>query len=274
MSGDRRYALLLEYDGTDFAGSQRQRDARTVQGEVEEAARRFSGRVVSADFAGRTDSGVHAAGQVAALTLGGGHAPETVRDALNHYLPEDVAVRAAGLAGEGFDPRRDARGRVYRYRLVDGRPRSPLGRRWAWERRAVLDERAMARAAALWPREPTDWAAYAGPVPAGYPTVRTLRSCEVRRRGVSRLHVTVEADGFLPHQVRRMVGVLERVGCGRREVGSPAALLGAGPGSAGPTAPACGLELLRVRYAPGAVEWEPGTREGGYRGTGMCDDDD
>lgn len=274
MSGDRRYALLLEYDGTDFAGSQRQRDVRTVQGEVEEAARRFCGRAVRVGFAGRTDSGVHATGQVAALTLAGGHRPGIVRDALNHYLPRDVAVRAAGLAGGGFDPRRDARGRVYRYRLMDGRPRSPLGRRWAWGRRGVLDERAMAKAAALWPREPADWAAYAGPVPAGYSTVRTLRSCEVRRRGASRLDVTVEADGFLPHQVRRMIGVLERVGGGREEIGSPAALLEAGPGSAGPTAPACGLELLQVRYAQGVVEWDPGIRESGYRGAGMCDDDD
>ena len=198
MPGGRRYALLVEYDGTDFAGSQLQRDARTVQGEVEEAARRFCGRTARAAFAGRTDAGVHARGQVAALTLPGGHPPETVRDALNHYLPEDVAVRAASRAGEVFDPRREARGRVYRYRLVDGRPRSPLGRRWAWERRAELDERAMEKAAALWPREPVDWAAYAGPVPPGYPTVRTLRGCDVRRLGVSRLDVTVEADGFPP----------------------------------------------------------------------------
>ncbi len=270
----RRYALLLEYDGTDFAGSQLQRGARTVQGEVEEAARRFSGTLVRVAFAGRTDSGVHAAGQVAALTLPGTHSPETVRDALNHYLTEDVAVRAAGLAGERFDPRREALGRVYRYRLVDGRPRSPLGRRWAWERRATLDGCAMAEATALWPREPTDWAAYAGPVPAGYPTVRTLRRCEVRRRGVGRLDVTVEADGFLPRQVRRMVGVLERVGSGREAIGSPAALLGAGAGSAGPTAPARGLELLRVRYAPETVDWEPGIPDGGDRGAGMCDDDD
>ena len=132
----------------------------------------------------------------------------------------------------------------------------------------------MAEATALWPREPTDWAAYAGPVPAGYPTVRTLRRCEVRRRGVGRLDVTVEADGFLPRQVRRMVGVLERVGSGREAIGSPAALLGAGAGSAGPTAPARGLELLRVRYAPETVDWEPGIPDGGDRGAGMCDDDD
>ena len=274
MPGGRRYALLVEYDGTDFAGSQLQRDARTVQGEVEEAARRFCGRTVRAAFAGRTDAGVHARGQVAALTLPGGHPPETVRDALNHYLPEDVAVRAASRAGEVFDPRREARGRVYRYRLVDGRPRSPLGRRWAWERRAELDERAMEKAAALWPREPVDWAAYAGPVPPGYPTVRTLRGCDVRRLGVARLDVTVEADGFLPHQVRCMVGALERVGSGREETASPAALLRAGAGGAGPAAPARGLELLAVRYAPGTVEWEPEIGGAGDRGDGICDDDD
>lgn len=269
-----RYALLLEYDGTDFAGSQLQRGARTVQGEIEEASRRLSGGAVRAAFAGRTDSGVHASGQVAVVTLSGGHSPETVRDALNHYLPQDVAVRDVGVVGERFDPRREAVARIYRYRLTDGGPRSPLGRRWAWERRAALDACAMAEAASLWPREPADWAAYAGPVPAGYPTVRTLRRCDVQRRGDGRLDVSVEADGFLPHQVRRMVGALERVGAGREPHGSPAALLGGGAGVAGPTAPAHGLELCLVRYAPGAVNWEMGRREAERRETGTCDDDD
>ncbi len=265
----RRYALLLEYDGTELAGSQAQAAVRTVQGELEEAARRLSRQTVRVAFAGRTDAGVHAVGQVAALTLPGAHPPETVRDALNHYLPRDVAVRAASLVGERFDPRREAVSRVYRYRLTDGRRRSPLARRWAWERRAPLDERAMAEAAARWPREPRDWAAYASPVPTGYPTVRTLRRCEVERRGANRLDVTVEADGFLPHQVRRMVGALERVGAGREGLAWPAARLAGEPGSAGPTAPALGLALCRVRYPPGTVRWETGRWE-----TGTRDDDD
>lgn len=252
----RRYALLLEYDGTELVGSQAQASGRTVQGELEEAARRLSGQTVRAAFAGRTDAGVHAVGQVAALTLPGAHAPETVQGALNHYLPRDVAVRAACIAGERFDPRREAVARVYRYRLADGRRRSPLARRWAWERRAPLDAGAMAEAAARWSREPADWAAYASPVPTGYPTVRTLRRCEVERRGANRLDVTVEAGGFLPHQVRRMVGALERVGAGREGLAWPAAQLGGGPASAGPTAPAHGLVLCRVRYPPGTVCWD------------------
>ncbi len=252
----RRYALLLEYDGTELAGSQAQAAVRTVQRELEEAARRLSRRTVRAAFAGRTDAGVHAVGQVAALTLPGTHPPETVQRALNHYLPRDVAVRAACLVGERFDPRREAVARVYRYRLVDGRARSPLVRRVAWERRASLDAGAMAEAAARWPREPADWAAYASPVPTEYPTVRTLHRCEVRRRGAHRLDVTVEADGFLPHQVRRMVGALERVGLGRRGLAWPVAQLAGEPASAGPTAPAHGLALWHVRYPPGVVCWE------------------
>ncbi len=255
MPARPRYALLLEYDGTEFAGSQTQPRGRTVQGELEEAARRLSGEPVRATFAGRTDAGVHAVGQVAALSLPRAHRPETVRDALNYYLPRDVAVRTACLARERFDPRREAVARVYCYRMVDGRPRAPLQWRRGWQRRAPLDERAMAEAAARWPREQTDWAAYASPVPDGYPTVRTLRRCEVERRGAHRVDVKVEADGFLPHQVRRMVGALERVGAGRAKPGAPLELLGGGPGTAGPTAPPQGLELRRVKYPPGTVEW-------------------
>ena len=260
-TASRRYALLLEYDGTELAGSQAQAAVRTVQGDLEEAARRLSRQTVRVAFAGRTDAGVHAVGQVAALTLPGAHSPETVRDALNHYLPRDVAVRAACRARERFEPRREAVARVYRYCLRDGTHRSPLSWRWAWERRAPLDEGAMAEAAAQWPREPADWAAFASPVSAGYPTVRTLYRCDVERRGVNRLAVTVEADGFLPHQVRRMVGALERVGMGLEGLAWPAAGLAGEPGSAGPTAPAHGLTLCSVRYPPGTVCWEVGTRD-------------
>jgi tRNA pseudouridine38-40 synthase len=267
----RRYALLVEYDGTDLVGSQVQAAGRTVQGELEEAARRLSGRTVRVAFAGRTDAGVHAVGQVAALTLPGAHPPKTVRNALNHYLARDVAVRAACHAEERFDPRREAVARVYRYRLADGRGRSPLQRRWAWERRAALDERAMTEAAARWPREQVDWAAYASPVSDGYPTARTLRRCEVERRGANRLDVTVEADGFLPHQVRRMVGALERVGAGREGPAWPAEGLSGEPGSAGPTAPAHGLALRLVRYPPGTVSWDIERTESALSETGRSE---
>jgi tRNA pseudouridine38-40 synthase len=259
----RRLALLLEYDGSGFSGSQFQPERRTVQGAVEEAVRALTGETPRVAFAGRTDAGVHALGQVAAFDTESTLDAVTVRRALNHLLPDDVAVRAVAEVASGFDPRRHAVGRTYRYAIHHGAPRSPLRRAREWHRGGALDLEALARAAATLPREPRDWAAFAGPVPEGYPTVRTLRRCDVQRAGEHRLEVTIEADGFLPHQVRRTVGALVRVGSGGLTVEEFAALVEGAPSSAGPTAPPQGLVLCSVAYAPGAVCWsgEP-SREG------------
>ncbi|MSQ41445.1 MAG: tRNA pseudouridine synthase A [Dehalococcoidia bacterium] len=253
----RRLALLLEYDGADFAGSQSQSGQRTVQDVVEDAWCEFTGERLRVAFAGRTDAGVHARGQVVAFNTAALHGPATCRRALNHFLPPDVAVWAVAQAAAGFDPRRDARSRVYRYELRDGGERSPLARRHAWLVERPLDERAMAAAAALLPLdEERDWAAFGGAVPEGYPTVRRLSRCAVRRCGPQRLAVTLEASGFLPQQVRRMVGALERAGAGRITPAQFARLIDGPPGSVGPVAPPQGLTLLEVRYAPGTVMWD------------------
>ncbi len=255
--------MLLEYDGAGFAGSQLQAGQRTVQGVLEAAWQEFSGECSRASFAGRTDSGVHASGQVASVETMVQHDPATVRRALNHFLPQDVAVRAVAEVTALFDPRRDALSRRYRYSIVDGRERSPLRRERSWHVRSRLDGDAMAEAAASLPRDPRDWAAFAGPVPEGYPTVRTLLRCDVRRCGAgtagerdgAALTVTVEADGFLPRQVRRTVGSLARVGSGKLDRGHFERLIDGAPGSVAPSAPAHGLTLRCVRYAGGTVNW-------------------
>ncbi|MEX2446967.1 MAG: tRNA pseudouridine(38-40) synthase TruA, partial [Dehalococcoidia bacterium] len=179
----------------------------------------------------------------------------TCRDALNHFLPEDVVVRAAVEVAETFDPRRDAVARRYRYRIEDGRVRSPLTRHGAWQVERALDAEAMAEAVALLPRTERDWAAFAGPVAAGYSTVRTLLDVRVERRGPHAVEVEMEATGFLPHQVRRTVGALERVGSGRLDAAAFAAMVEGPPASAGPAAPPQGLTLIAVRYPPGTVDW-------------------
>ena len=254
----RRIALLLEYDGTAFAGSQWQPAVRTVQEVLEAALAEFTGERERIAFAGRTDSGVHASGQVAALSTRTQHSAATCRDALNHFLPEDVVVRQAVEVAVTFDPRRDAEARRYRYRIEDGRGRSPLTRHRAWQVERPLDVSAMAAAMALLPRVARDWAAFAGPVPEGYPTVRTLLDAGVERCDARTVMVTMEADGFLPHQVRRTVGAIERVGSGRLTPREFAALADGPPASAGPAAPPQGLTLVAVRYAPGTVEWGQG----------------
>ncbi|MDA0302507.1 MAG: tRNA pseudouridine synthase A [Chloroflexi bacterium] len=263
----RRIALLLEYDGTAFAGSQWQPNARTVQEALEAALQEFTGERVDeghpVSFAGRTDSGVHAWGQVAALSTSTQHSPATWRNALNHFLPEDVVVRAATEVAVTFDPRRDAVARRYRYRIEDGRVRSPLTRRSAWQVEWPLDHEAMAAAMVLLPRETRDWAAFSGPVLDGYSTRRTLLHASVERDGPaygegSGVRVEMEADGFLPHQVRRTIGALRRVGSGRLDPHEFAAMVDGAPASAGPAAPPQGLTLVAVRYPPGTVEWTPG----------------
>lgn len=252
----RRLVLLLEYDGTAFAGSQLQPAVRTVQEVVEAALAQFTGRQKRIALAGRTDAGVHALGQVAALDIETAHAPEVVRDALNHFLPEDVAVRAVAEVAAGFDPRRHAVARTYRYRIQDGRVRAPLTRHRAWQVERPLDASAMAAALALLPVGVSrDWAAFSGAVPAGYPTVRTLLDTRVERCGPQAVQVMLEADGFLPHQVRLTVGALQRVGAGRLSLPEFAALVDGPPASAGPAAPPQGLTLVAVRYPPGTIEW-------------------
>ena len=256
MTGGRRIALLLEYEGTAFHGSQAQTGQRTVQDVVEEALCRFTGERQRVAFAGRTDAGVHALGQVVALNTATPHDPSTFRRAIDHFLPEDVAVRAAAETAADFDPRRHAVARVYRYELDDGRGRSPLRRHRAWQVKRPLDAAAMAEAAAALANGRRDWAAFAGPVPDGYSTVRTLLRLEVRRVGPSRLTVTMEADGFLPHQVRRTVGALRRVGEGKLSPQQFGRLAEGPASSVGPAAPAQGLTLLAVRYAPGVLTWD------------------
>ena len=252
----RRLALLLEYDGTLFAGSQLQPAVRTVQEVVEAALEQFTGKQTRIALAGRTDTGVHALGQVAALDIETAHAPDIVRDALNHFLPEDVVVRAAAEVAARFDPRRHAVARIYRYQVQDGRVRSPLTRRQAWQVERPLDVSAMAAALALLPVGVSqDWAAFSGAVPAGYPTVRTLLDARVERCAPQAVQVTLEADGFLPHQVRLMVGALQRVGAGKLTPLEFAGLLEGSATSAASAAPPQGLTLVAVRYPPGTIEW-------------------
>ena len=262
----RRLALLLEYDGAGFSGSQLQPERRTVQGEVEEAWTRFSGERRRADFASRTDAGVHASGQVAVVATLRGDDTSICRRALNSYLASDLAVRAVANVRQNFDPRRHARSRVYRYLIADGRPRSPLTRNRAWQRDRPLDADLMAEAAATLPQEPRDWAAFGGPVPEGYPTVRELHRCEVCRLDAHSLAVTMEASGYLPRQVRRTVGALAQVGAGNSTVQSFAKLIDGPMGSVGPSAPPQGLTLLKVSYPVEAIDWPRDRAEDGTEG--------
>ena len=241
----RRIALVLEYDGTAYRGSQYQENGPSIQGELESAVGKLTGVAVRAAFAGRTDSGVHALGQVAAIDVESRLTPSELVNGINHFLPADIAVREAREVAADFDPRRHARSRTYRYR-IDNRPvRSPLTRQREWHVPRPLDVAAMERAAALL-EGAHDFAAFAGPYDGS--TERTLRRCAIGR-SYSGIALEMEAEAFLPHQVRRTVGPLVEVGLGRMTEGELADLLEqARPSSAGPAAPACGLYLVRIAY--------------------------
>ena len=248
----QRFVATVSYDGTLFVGSQVQPNGRTVQEELERATVRLFGDRKRVELAGRTDSGVHAIGQVAAFNAETRLDAATVGRALNAHLPEDVAVHDVMVVPEGFDPRRWARKRRYRYTIWNDRIRAPLLRRSAWHIESPLSLPAMDEACgALAGMQ--DFIACSGPLEPGRTSVRTVFEAGWDREG-GLLLFDIAADAFLPHMVRRLAGALVRVGMGSLKPEEFARLLRrAEPGSMGPTAPAHGLCLQSVEYDEGYV---------------------
>jgi tRNA pseudouridine38-40 synthase len=222
MVGERRrFRATLAYDGTAYQGFQRQAGgAPTIQGEVEAAIARITGQAVTVIGAGRTDTGVHATGQVIAFDLVWPHEAVQLMNAINAHLPPDIALQDIAQH-EGFHPRFDALTRLYSYYILPVRQRFPMHRSRTWQLRAPLDAAAMQAAAALLVGR-HDFAAF-GQAPSGENTVRTvIRSGweeVVDWDGTTRLLVyRIEADAFLKHMVRRIVGALVDVGMGRSAV--------------------------------------------------------
>jgi tRNA pseudouridine38-40 synthase len=251
-SGLRRFRLDLSYDGSGFSGWARQPGLRTVQDTIEAALTTVL-RLPdppSLTVAGRTDAGVHAAGQVAHVDLPGDTVATELIRRLGGVLPEDIVVRDVTEAPAGFDARFGASGRRYRYRVCDA-VADPVRRHdtVAWKR--PLDVAAMNLAAAGLVGE-HDFAAYCRPR-AGATTIRTLRRLDVSRAADGVVIIEAEADAFCHHQVRSMVGALLTVGDGRQPSGWPAQVLAAGVrDSTVAVAPAHGLSLVGVDYVPAA----------------------
>jgi tRNA pseudouridine38-40 synthase len=242
------HRLVVEYDGTDFEGWQRQPGARTVQGALEAAFLQVTGVAASVHGAGRTDAGVHAEGQVAHARVETRLAAEALRRALNGVLPRDVAVRALDVVPDAFHARRGARSKLYRYRLWTGATRSPLRERVSLWVRAPRDLAAMQGfAGTLVGRH--DFASFQASGSVARSTVRTLSRCEILGSWGGDVAIELEGDGFLRHMVRNVVGTLLEVGRGRLDPAGAAALLAArNRRLAGPTVPARGLCLVRVDY--------------------------
>jgi tRNA pseudouridine38-40 synthase len=244
----RNVVLLLGYDGTDFQGWQTQPGGRTVQETLETALAEFTGvERVRLNASGRTDAGVHAVGQVANFHTAVDYPPEVVLKAVNSRLPDDVVIHRCWDAAPPFDANKDAKRKLYRYVIRDAETPDPFMRRYAHHHRRRLDAAAMHRACqCLKGRHDfrcfeTDW-------PNRLSSVRTITHIAVNRMG-DYLWLDVEADGFLYNMVRSIAGTLIDVGRGHRPETDVAEVLTAGDRKlAGPTAPACGLFLMRVTY--------------------------
>ena len=243
------FRLTLEYDGADFDGWQVQAaGSRTIQGCLEDAVECVCGQLVRVDGSGRTDAGVHALGQVASLRVESRLDAPTLQRALNGVLAADVAVVDAAAAADDFHARRDARAKLYRYRIWNGATRSPLrAARSHWVAPA-LDLVAM-RAAALDFCGRHDFASLQAAGSGVENTVRTLSRLELPGESRGDIEIRVEGDGFLRHMVRNLTGTLIEVGLGRRAADSiPELLERCDRRLAGPTAPAQGLTLVWVSY--------------------------
>jgi tRNA pseudouridine38-40 synthase len=248
----RKIALIMEYDGARYHGFQIQANVPTIQGEIERALVKLTGQQIRIASASRTDQGVHAKGQVVCFRTDSSFSPETFLRALNHYLPEDIAVREAFQVSDDFDVRRDALSREYYYCLLNRLTVSPLLRARAYFVPRLLDIKAMNDACqALLGTH--DFLPFASSLDGTKNTVRTVHKAEVTREG-DLVTFYMVANSFLPHQVRNTTGALMKVGLGKSDVASFHQILRSKrPSTAGPALPPHGLCLLRVNYPEGVM---------------------
>src|ERR1700680_2794316 len=239
--------IVLEYDGSGFAGWQQQAHGRTVEAELKRALRELTGKDHTVYAAGRTDAGAHAEGQVVSFRLEGRITPPRLVAALNARLPEDVAALSAEVVPDDFHARYAARWRRYSYRYLDRRARPALERGRCWQVAGPLDVDAMSVAAkALVGKH--DWTSYCSASEPPDDRVREMRSAKVVRRG-NFVELELVAEGLLRGMVRSIAGALGGVGRGRQrpEWGGQGLRAGARR-LAARTAPAGGLTLMEVIY--------------------------
>jgi len=241
--------LVIEYDGTNYHGSQLQKNAKTIQGELEKALKKLTGERIRIKTASRTDAGVHARGQVISLWTTATLPLKSYIDGLNYHLPPDIAVQEAFITKEPYDVRRRAVSREYKYYILNSRVRSPIRQGFSYRVSGALDTAAMHRACqALIGQH--DFASFVSSAETARQkrTVRDVFKAEITQDG-DMIVFDIVANSFLPHQVRNTIGPLIKVGQGKMTVDEFSNMVRAAtPGLASPTAPAEGLCLERVNY--------------------------
>lgn len=247
----RRLRFEIAYDGTDFSGWQVQPGLPTIQGVLEGVISSIEGKPVNVIASGRTDAGVHALAQVAAVSLANPIPPENFRRAVNRLLPYSIRVSNVSEVHDSFHPRFDALRKTYEYRIFREEVCPPFDRRWVYHHPYPLDETAMREAAPLLQGK-HDFSAFAASDEKDalqLSKIRTIFHSAFTRQD-SKLLYQVTGSGFLKHMVRNIVGVLLQVGKGNLTSQEVTARLQPGCGiRPGPTAPATGLLLISVDYS-------------------------
>ena len=242
-----RIKLIIEYDGTNYSGWQRQANAKSIQQTIEDTIFILAGERVVVEGTGRTDKGVHALAQVGHFNTHKNIPAEKYTFALNALLPEDIRIKSSECVGELFHARYSAKGKTYIYKIHNARHSSPTLRLYHAHVNLPLDEQKMAQAAQYFVGR-HDFAAFAASDRREGSTVRELSQCDVVREGEI-ITITVSGKGFLYNMVRIIAGTLIEVGRGLREADSiPATLESKDRKQAGVTAPANGLMLYRVFF--------------------------
>lgn len=248
MAEYTKMVLIMEYDGTNYHGFQLQASQPTIQGEAESALLKLTGERVRVLAASRTDTAVHAREQVVSFRTTSSLPERAFVGGLNHYLPEDIAVKDAFRVSDAFHVRRNAVSREYQYLILNRSSRSPIRHRFAHHVPSKLDIAAMNKACECLTGE-HDFASFATALESRMKsTVRRVYQADVVKDG-DLVTFRITANSFLPHQVRNTVGALIRVGLRKMTAEEFHSILEARtPGQAGPTAPAHGLCLIRVNY--------------------------
>ena len=245
----RNIKLILEYDGTNYHGWQSQAGTGkpTIQDALELAIRKLTREETKTYSSGRTDAGVHALGHVANFLTGMTLPPEAWAPALNHLLPDDIRVLSAEEVSEDFHSRFSAKTKIYQYRILNRRAPSALYRNYAWHVGIPLNLRRM-RSAANYLIGEHDFSAFRSSGCTAKTTVRTLKALTIKKSGEF-VEIRLEADAFLMHMARNIVGTLVDVGTGRYQAEEVKRILeSCDRKRGGRTAPACGLSLLKVFY--------------------------
>ena len=244
---EKNYKLTIAYDGTRFFGWERQPDRETIQGKLESVLEKLNGKAVDVIGAGRTDAGVHARAMVASVRLDVKESCEEIRDYMNRYLPDAIAVREVKEAGDRFHARYNAIGKTYRYTCFVGEVKPVFDRRYVTMLDYSVDVEKMRQAAAILTGE-HDFRSFCGNPRMKKSTVRLVDSITIEQNR-DRIHFTFHGTGFLQNMVRILVGTLLEVGRGYWEPDYAQTILDARDRKlAGPTAPPEGLCLMKVDY--------------------------